>query len=134
MFQNQLSKIRYSILESCYRIREGHIGSAFSVLEILFVIFRKYFKKNYFILSKGHAAIGVYAIMNHFKILKGKDYRSFCNFNSKLGGHPDSTKLPNFNFSTAFSLASLVEIGLVRCKSRKAIFSQIVKLSNKAPP
>ncbi|MDA9598893.1 thiamine pyrophosphate-dependent enzyme [Candidatus Pelagibacter sp.] len=100
MFQNQLSKIRYSILESCYRIREGHIGSAFSVLEILFVIFRKYFKNNYFILSKGHAAIGVYAVMNHLKILKDKDYRSFCNFNSKLGGHPDSTKLPNFNFST----------------------------------
>ena len=100
MFQNQLSKIRYSILESCYRIREGHIGSAFSVLEILFVIFRKYFKNNYFILSKGHAAIGVYAVMNHFKILKDKDYRSFCNFNSKLGGHPDSTKLSNFNFST----------------------------------
>lgn len=100
MFQNQLSKIRFSILESCYRIKEGHIGSAFSVLEILFVIFKKYFKKNYFILSKGHAAIGVYAVMHYFKILKNKDYKSFCNFNSKLGGHPDSTKLPNFNFST----------------------------------
>ena len=38
--------------------------------------------------------------MNHFGIIKNKDYKSFCNFNSKLGGHPDSTKLPNFNFST----------------------------------
>ena len=100
MFKNQLSKIRYSILESCHRIKEGHIGSAFSVVEILFVIFKKYFKKNYFILSKGHAAIGTYAVMNHFGILKNKDYQSFCGFNSKLGGHPDSTKLPNFNFST----------------------------------
>jgi transketolase N-terminal domain/subunit len=53
MFKNQLSKIRYSILENCYRIKEGHIGSAFSVVEILFVIFKKYYKKNYFILSKG---------------------------------------------------------------------------------
>ena len=102
MFKNQLSKIRYSILESCHRIKEGHIGSAFSVVEILFVIFKKYFKKNYFILSKGHAAIGTYAVMNHFGILKNKDYQSFCGFNSKLGGHPDSTKLPNFNFSTFF--------------------------------
>ena len=100
MFKNPLSKIRYSILESCHRIKEGHLGSAFSVVEILFVIFRKHFKKNYFILSKGHAAIGVYAVMNHFGILKNKDYKSFCSFNSKLGGHPDSTKLPNFNFST----------------------------------
>ena len=100
MFKNQLRKIRYSILESCHRIKEGHIGSAFSVVEILFVIFKKYYKKNYFILSKGHAAIGAYAVMNHFGIIKNKDYKSFCNFNSKLGGHPDSTKLPNFNFST----------------------------------
>jgi transketolase len=100
MLKNQLSKIRYSILESCHRIKEGHIGSAFSIVEILFVIFRSHFKKNYFILSKGHAAIGAYAVMNHFGILKNKDYQSFCSFNSKLGGHPDSTKLPNFNFST----------------------------------
>jgi len=100
MFKNQLRKIRYSILESCHRIKEGHIGSAFSVVEILFVIFKKYYKKNYFILSKGHAVIGAYAVMNHFGIIKNKDYKSFCNFNSKLGGHPDSTKLPNFNFST----------------------------------
>jgi transketolase len=100
MFKNQLSRIRYSILQNCHLIKEGHIGSAFSVVEILFVIFKKYFKKNYFILSKGHAAIGAYAVMNHFGIIKDKDYKSFCNFNSKLGGHPDSTKLPSFNFST----------------------------------
>lgn len=100
MFENQLNKIRFSILESCYKIKEGHIGSAFSVLEIVFVIFKRYFKKNFFILSKGHAAIGIYAVMNFFKIIKNKDYLSFCDFDSKLGGHPDSTKLPHLNFST----------------------------------
>jgi len=100
MFKNELNKIRYSILQSCFKIKEGHIGSAFSVIEILYVIFKRYFKKHYFILSKGHAAIGVFAVMNHFKILKNKDYKSFCKLNSRLGGHPDSTKLPNLNFST----------------------------------
>ena len=29
------------------------------------------------------------------QILNNKDYKSFCKLNSKLGGHPDSTKLPN---------------------------------------
>ena len=38
--------------------------------------------------------------MNHFKILSDKDFKSFCKFNSKLGGHPDSIKLPELNFST----------------------------------
>ena len=45
MFGKQISNIRFSILESCYKIKEGHIGSAFSVLEIVFIIFKKYFKK-----------------------------------------------------------------------------------------
>ena len=74
MFKNQLNKIRYSILESCFNIKEGHIGSAFSILEILYIIFKKYIRKNYFILSKGHAAIGVYAVMQHFKLLSKSIY------------------------------------------------------------
>ena len=100
MYKKALNKIRFLILESCFKTKEGHIGSAFSVLEILFIVFKKYFKKNFFILSKGHAAIGIYAVMSHFKIINNKDLRTFCSFNSKLGGHPDSTKLPILNFST----------------------------------
>ena len=100
MSNKKLNSIRYNILKTCFDTKEGHIGSAFSILEIIYVIFKKFIKKNYFILSKGHAAIGVYAIMHHFKYLSKKDYKSFCKFNSKLGGHPDSTKLPIFNFST----------------------------------
>ena len=100
MSNKKLNSIRYNILKTCFDTKEGHIGSAFSILEIIYVIFKKFIKKNYFILSKGHAAIGVYAIMHHFKYLTKKDYKSFCKFNSKLGGHPDSTKLPIFNFST----------------------------------
>ncbi len=100
MYKKALDKIRFSILEICFKTKEGHIGSAFSVLEILFIVFKKYLKKNFFILSKGHAAVGIYAVMNYFKIINNKDFKTFCSFNSKLGGHPDSTKLPILNFST----------------------------------
>ena len=130
MFKNELNKIRYSILQSCFKIKEGHIGSAFSVIEILYVIFKRYFKKHYFILSKGHAAIGVYAVMNHFKILKNKDYKSFCKLNSKLGGHPDSTKLPYLNFSTGslghgLPVSSGLAFGLKMKKDKRKIICLI---------
>lgn len=130
MFKNQLNKIRYSVLESCHNIKEGHVGSAFSVLEILYVIFKNYFKKHYFILSKGHAAIGVYAVMNHFKILSNKDFKSFCKFNSKLGGHPDSVKLPGLNFSTGslghgLPVSSGLAFGLKMKKEKKNIICLI---------
>ena len=130
MFKNQLNKIRYLVLESCFNIKEGHVGSAFSVLEILYVIFKNYFKKHYFVLSKGHAAIGVYAIMNHFKILNDKDFKSFCKFNSKLGGHPDSIKVPSLNFSTGslghgLPVSSGLAFGLKMKKDKKNIICLI---------
>ena len=127
MFKHELNKIRYSILQSCFKIKEGHIGSAFSVIEILYVIFKRYFKKHYFILSKGHAAIGVYAVMNHFKILNNKDYKSFCKLNSRLGGHPDSTKVPGVEASTGslghgFPTAVGVALGLKIKKRSNRVF------------
>ncbi len=130
MFKNQLNKIRYLVLETCFKTKEGHVGSAFSVLEILYVIFKRYFKKNYFVLSKGHAAIGVYAVMNHFKILSNKDFKSFCKFNSKLGGHPDSIKLPELNFSTGslghgLPVSSGLAFGLKMRKVKKNIICLI---------
>ena len=130
MFKNELNKIRYSILESCFKTKEGHIGSAFSVVEILYVVFKRYFKKHFFILSKGHAAIGLYAIMNHFKILKDKDYKSFCKLNSKLGGHPDSTKLPKVNFSTGslghgLPVSSGLAYGLMKRRDKRKIICLI---------
>ncbi len=100
MKNKNLNLIRFSILKSCNETKEGHIGSSFSILEILYIIFKKYSKKNFFVLSKGHASIGVYTIMYHFKIISKKIFSSFCKIDSKLGGHPDSTKLPILNFST----------------------------------
>ena len=100
MNNKDLNLIRFSILKSCFETKEGHIGSSFSILEILYIIFKKFSKKNFFVLSKGHASIGVYAIMHHFKIISKKIFSSFCKIDSKLGGHPDSTKLPILNFST----------------------------------
>jgi transketolase len=100
MFKKEINQIRFLILSICNKTKEGHIGSSLSILEIVFIILKKFCKKNFFILSKGHASIAVYAVMNYFKILNDNEYNSFCKFSSKLGGHPDSTKIPFFNFST----------------------------------
>ena len=100
MMNKNLNKIRYSILEICAKTKEGHIGSAFSIIEIVYIIFKKFIKKNFFILSKGHASIGIYAIMNNLNLISNSKLNSFCKLNSKLGGHPDSTKIPILNFST----------------------------------
>ena len=40
-----LNLIRFYILKNCFKTKEGHVGSAFSILEIIYVIFKKYIKK-----------------------------------------------------------------------------------------
>ena len=104
---NRSKYLRKLVLECLFGGDRGHMGSAMSLIEILRVLYDKVLKfdpqnplnskRDRLILSKGHAAIGVYAVMNHFKILSNKDFKSFCEFNSKLGGHPDSVKLPGLN-------------------------------------
>jgi transketolase len=77
--------------------KEGHIPSSLSILDILYVLYDKILDidsikenkedRNRFILSKGHASLGLYVILEYFGILKD-DINTFCDFDSKLGGHP----------------------------------------------
>lgn len=78
------------ILNVSYKSKEGHIGSSLSILDILFVIYDKFIidKDTKFILSKGHASLGLYTVMEHFGLLK-EDLNNFCQFDSLLGGHPN---------------------------------------------
>jgi len=66
-------EIRKSILQACSASGEGHIPSCFSVVEILAELYGntlKYRKddpkwedRDYFILSKGHASLALYAVL-----------------------------------------------------------------------
>lgn len=81
-------KIISKILNVSYKSREGHIGSSLSILDILYVIYEKFIDKNTkFVLSKGHASLGLYAILEHFGIIN-ENLDNFCKFDSLLGGHP----------------------------------------------
>ena len=95
-----LVEIRKLILELAFSKKDGHIGSSFSITEILYVYWKFFSKSNHFVLSKGHAAIGIYSVLYKLKIISKKDFFSFCEFNSKLGGHPDGNKIKDLNFST----------------------------------
>ncbi len=70
------------------KANEGHIPSAFSVVELLYVIYSKMEKNDSFFLSKGHASAALYAVLAHFNYLDKKYLETFCQYDSKLGGHP----------------------------------------------
>lgn len=96
------------IIEISYNSKEGHIPSSLSVLDILFVFYKNN-KKDKFILSKGHASIGLYVILDYFNLLE-HELGDFCKFYGKLGGHP-SDKIKNVIASTG-SLGHGLPIGV----------------------
>ena len=60
--------------------KEGHIPSSLSILDIMYVLYDKVLdinsikeneiNRDRFILSKGHASLGLYVVLDHFGLLK----------------------------------------------------------------
>ena len=91
-------KLIKRILELCYSNKEGHIPSSLSVLDILYSIYKNKTDHDRFVLSKGHASLGLYVILENFGLLQ-EDLNTFCKFNSIFGGHP-TIKISNVEAST----------------------------------
>ena len=99
--------IRKVILEQSYRAGVGHIGCALSVADILSVLFSKVLRlpspkdpnRDRFLLSKGHAALALYAALHLKGLLSKAELNSYCADGSILGVHPEY-RLPLVDFST----------------------------------
>ena len=107
-------KLRSKVISIIEKNRRGHIGPAFSLIEILWSIYDSDFsydnsskanfdKRDRLILSKGHGCLALYAVLNEKGILPNNLLSSFCEFNSFLGGHPER----NVNYGIEASTGSL---------------------------
>jgi transketolase len=89
-----IQEMRKDIVLAAYKAGEGHIVSAFSILDILYVLYNGILgPDDRFILSKGHASLALYAVL-------GLDLSDFGQYNSLLGGHPDRNKVKGVLAST----------------------------------
>lgn len=105
---DNLNDIRRKIVKVSYITGEGHIASAFSILNILNVLYGQILNvtpdpndinRDIFIMSKGHASIGLYAILEKYNLLE-TDIKSFGEWKGILGGHPDKNKIERVEAST----------------------------------
>ena len=91
---------RKKILYMSQNVSALHIGGAFSSVEIIDTIYGILKNKNdKFILSKGHAGILLYVVLNYLKIISDYQLKNYCKKKGKLGVHPDY-KLPGVEAST----------------------------------
>src|SRR3989338_6883161 len=69
----------------------SHIGSCLSCIDILIEIYFHQMKKNdQFILSKGHASLDLYVILNYQKKISDDMLNTYLKENTLLGVHPTS--------------------------------------------
>tara|TARA_Y100000389_G_scaffold194422_1_gene224389 strand:- start:132 stop:893 length:762 start_codon:yes stop_codon:yes gene_type:complete len=95
--------IREKILELSKKVSALHIGGSFSSVELIERVYFKLKKKNdTFILSKGHAGILLYVVLNILGKIDNKNLNLYCNKKGKLGVHPDYK-----NFGISASTGSL---------------------------
>ena len=103
--------------------RKGHIASAFSIVELLVILYDhilrvdsenpNWSERDKFILSKGHGCLALYAILGDKGFFPQEDWKGFCKFDGILGGHPTQEKIPGVEASTgALGHGFAVGVGL----------------------
>jgi transketolase len=87
--------IRRVILDRAYAAREGHIGSALSVADVMVVLYREVVAgrlrgkaRDRVVLSKGHAALALYAALYLTGELSEELLLGYCEDGGRLGIHP----------------------------------------------
>src|SRR3954451_14199750 len=112
---------RLMVLESVANAGAGHIGGPLSAMDVLVALFFRVLRirpaepdwpdRDRFILSKGHSAIGLYAVMAMRGYFPVEELATFDHGDSRLQGHPDMTRLPGLEASTG-SLGQGLAVGL----------------------
>ena len=111
--------IKRKIIEISYKKKAHHIGSCLSCVEIMIVLFfrvMKFSKKNikrndFFILSKGHAALIYYIILMKKNFFSEKYLiENFLKNSGSLGGHPDRNKKLGIDYCSG-SLGHGISVG-----------------------
>lgn len=125
-YEDIASQIRQHVIRAIYNAKSGHPGGSLSATDILTALFFKEMNidpehpekedRDMFVLSKGHAAPGLYAAMGVRGYFPVKDMYSLRQLGSKFQGHPSSYKLPCLEHSTGslgqgFSAAVGMAIG-----------------------
>jgi transketolase len=128
-------EIRRTIVDESMRAGVGHIGSALSIADLLAVLYGGVLRigearepeRDRFVLSKGHAALALYAALAATGRIDRALLGTYCGEGSLLGAHPEHA-LPGVDFSTGslgqgLSLAAGAALAARRQRSPRRVFA-----------
>jgi len=132
--------LRRTVIRMLEGGRRGHVGSGFSVIEVVRVLYDDILKfdakrpqgeeRDRFIFSKGHGCLGFYAILFDKGFFPESELAKFCKPDGILGGHPEVSKIPGVEASTGslghgLSLAVGRAIGARMNRAKHRVFALI---------
>ena len=101
---------RWQVIKTVTNAKAGHIGGPLSMMDLLVGLYFGELNvdpakpddpdRDRFILSKGHASVGLYAVLALKGYLPLEELATFDKGDSRLQGHPDVTRLPGLDSST----------------------------------
>ncbi|MGN0018018.1 MAG: transketolase [Candidatus Gastranaerophilaceae bacterium] len=137
--QEMCKQTRRNIIKMANNAKSGHIGGAFSAVEILTTLYQKvmnvypeldkaadYAKRDRFVLSKGHASAVYYSVLAQRGFFPIDELMTFRLFGSRLQGHPN-THIPGVEVATGslgqgLSMAVGMALGLKLDKNPAHVF------------
>ncbi len=103
-------KVRMGIIDGVHAAKSGHPGGSLSCADILTYLYFKQMNidpenpdkqdRDRFVLSKGHAAPALYAVLAQRGFFDKKELLNLRQIGSMLQGHPDKKKIPGVDMST----------------------------------
>lgn len=108
--QTLANKLRQPALEMIFKAQSGHPGTSFSCMDILVALWFGHMRhqvdqpdwadRDRFIMSKGHGAPALYAVLMSLGYLSFDEIHTLRQVHSRLQGHPASKYLDGVDVST----------------------------------
>ena len=117
----EILDIKKDIIKMIYIAQSGHPGGSLSCINILYILYNKimristsdpqWIERDILILSKGHAAPALYAVLSNIGFISREELFTLRKFGSNLQGHPVRNKTLGIEISTG-SLGMGLSIGV----------------------
>ena len=139
MLRDKAKLIRREVVNQTDVCGSGHYGSAFSIAEILTVLYYqllhtrpdepRWADRDRFTMGKGHAAIALYPVLADLGFFDSGWLEDYTRLGSPLGDHPDMRKVPGVDFSSGSIGHNLsVSVGMALGLKRRGSPARVVCL------
>jgi len=131
------TRMRRTILEMAYAGSTVHIGCAFSIVELISVLYRNYLRypennpdaegRDYLVLSKGHGVMAQYACMHELGWISDEQIKGYFADGSELKGLSDSRvrglEVTSGSLGHGFSVGVGIAMGLKRRGTDQKVYA-----------